>query len=333
MTYSRTTITPAPSPCTARPATKTTMSPATPAVSSPPAKAATPHGRATRTPRRSPTLPPTTMPTTEATRNALNGHAYQASPSRSATAVGIAVPTAIASKAMKVTSISSPAVVRRCARSKTDVLTVTFPPTVADRRPFPAADRGRATTRGVVGARRVWGAGCPLGSGSALAGGDLLGGGGDDGVQVTDHAEVGQLEGRRLRVLVDRDDRLRGLHPGPVLDGAGDAHRDVQLRRHRLAGLADLERVRVEAGVHRGARGTDRAAERVGQRLDDREVLRAGHTPSAGDDDRRLGQLGAAALMLHDPVDHAGLPGLLREGDLHRHLGGRGRRRHRGDGV
>ena len=59
------------------------------------------------------------MPTTEATRKALNGQPYQASPSSSATAVGIAVPTAIASKAMKVISISRPTVVRRCARSKT----------------------------------------------------------------------------------------------------------------------------------------------------------------------------------------------------------------------
>src|SRR3954451_4734215 len=192
MTYSRTTITPAPSPCTARPATNTTMSGAIPAVNSPAANAPTPHGRATSTPRRSPTLPPSTMPTTEATRNALNGQAYQASPWSSATAVGIAVPTAIASKAMKVTSISSPAVVRRCARSKTDVLTVTFPPTVADRRPFPAADRRRAPTRGVVGARRVCGAGVPLGRVSAPAGADLLGRGGDDGVQVADHAEIGE---------------------------------------------------------------------------------------------------------------------------------------------
>ena len=37
-----------------------------------------------------------------------------------------------------------------------------------------------------------------------------------------------------------------------MLDRPGDAQRDVQLRGHRLAGLADLELTRVVAGVHRG---------------------------------------------------------------------------------
>src|SRR5450756_68414 len=78
---------------------------------------------------------------------------------------------------------------------------------------------------------------------------------GDDGEQVADDAEVGDLEDRGLGVLVDRDDRLGGLHACPVLDGAGDADRDVQLRRDGLAGLADLELVRVPAGVgHRAGR-------------------------------------------------------------------------------
>ena len=48
--------------------------------------------------------------------------------------------------------------------------------------------------------------------------------------------------------------------PGPVLDGAGDAGGDVELRRHGLAGLADLVGVRVPARVHGGPGGADRAA-------------------------------------------------------------------------
>ena len=91
---------------------------------------------------------------------------------------------------------------------------------------------------------------------------------GTDLVQVADHAEVGQLEDRRLGVLVDGHDRLRGLHAGAVLDRAGDAGGDVQLRRDRLAGLADLVAVRIPAGVDRGTRGADGGAERVGERLD-----------------------------------------------------------------
>src|SRR5215218_9830932 len=87
------------------------------------------------------------------------------------------------------------------------------------------------------------GAAVPLGnarsSGSALALGDLLGHRGEDGVQVADDTEVDELEDRGLVVLVDRHDGLRGLHPGAVLDGTGDAVGDVELGGHDLAGLAD----------------------------------------------------------------------------------------------
>src|SRR3712207_5589040 len=255
MTYSRTTMTPAPNPCRARPATKTAMLPASPATSSPAAKAATPQGSATRGPRRSPASPPTTMPTTEATRKALNGQPYQASPSSSATAVGIAVPTAMASNAMKVTSMSRPAVVRRCAWSRMPgtVLASTYPPTRSGSGHFPP-DRRRAPTPTGTGARRVtcWN-GLAAGAraeparrggqrGPLLAGVDGLGGLRDDGVQVAHDAEVGQLEDRGLGVLVDRHDRLRGLHAGPVLDRPGDADRDVELRAD---GLAEIGRAHV----------------------------------------------------------------------------------------
>ena len=123
---------------------------------------ATPHGRATQGPRRSPASPPTTMPTTEATRNALNGQPYQASPSSSATAVGIAVPTAIASKAMKVISISRPTVVRRCARSNTPgtLLVVRRSPTPSARRTFPTCVERRPRTG--IGASAGAGPGGPV---------------------------------------------------------------------------------------------------------------------------------------------------------------------------
>ena len=115
---------------------------------------------------------------------------------------------------------------------------------------------------------------------------------GSTAVQVADDAEVDELEDRRLLVLVDRDDRLRGLHAGAVLDRAGDAVGDVELRRDGLAGLADLEGVRVPPGVDRGAGRADRRAERVGEALDLGEVA-AGAT-TTGDHDRGLGQLGTA---------------------------------------
>ena len=75
--------------------------------------------------------------------------------------------------------------------------------------------------------------------------------------------------------------------PDLVLDRAGDPAGDVELRRDVLAGLADLGRVRVPAGVDDRARRRDRAAERLRQLLDEREVLRAAEPAAAGDDRRR----------------------------------------------
>src|SRR5215207_4596846 len=108
--------------------------------------------------------------------------------------------------------------------------------------------------------------------GSALALLDLLGRLREDGLEVADHTEVDELEDRRLLVLVDRDDRLGRLHAGAVLDRTGDAVGDVELRRHGLAGLADLERVRVPARVDRRTGRTHSRAEAVGERLDLGEV-------------------------------------------------------------
>ena len=58
--------------------------------------------------------------------------------------------------------------------------------------------------------------------------------------QVTDEAVIGDLKDRRLFILVDGDDDFAVLHAGEMLDGAGNADRDVQLRRDDLAGLPDL---------------------------------------------------------------------------------------------
>ena len=111
-------------------------------------------------------------------------------------------------------------------------------------------------------------------------------------VEIGDEAVVGDLEDRRLLVLVDRDDDLRVLHAGQVLDRARDADRDVELRGDHLAGLADLPVVRRIARVDRRARGAHRRAELVGHRLDvGLEVLGLLHRPAAGDDDLGGGEL------------------------------------------
>src|SRR5829696_6987918 len=227
--------TPAPRPCTARPRTSTAMCWEMPAISRPAANTETPASTPGRGERRSPTSPPTTMPTTEAMRKALKGHAYQATPSSSATALGIAVPTAIASKAMSVTSVSRPIVVRRWTASQMlgATLLSTNGPTAPHRSCFPTPGMSRAPAP-------VRGPALDEPCGVLLAGVDLLGGLRDDGVEVTDDTEVGELEDRGLGVLVDGHDGLRGLHAGAVLDGTRDADGHVEVRRDGLAGLPDL---------------------------------------------------------------------------------------------
>ena len=59
---------------------------------------------------------------------------------------------------------------------------------------------------------------------------------------------------------------------GDVLNGARDARSDIELRRDDLARLTDLEVVGLPPSITHGARGTDRSAELIGQRVDLFEV-------------------------------------------------------------
>src|SRR5215471_404439 len=83
---------------------------------------------------------------------------------------------------------------------------------------------------------------------------DLVGELRDDVEQVAYDPEVGQFEYGRLRILVDHHDRLGRLHAGPALARPRDTHRQVELRRDRLARLPDLELVGIPAGIGGGAR-------------------------------------------------------------------------------
>ena len=117
---------------------------------------------------------------------------------------------------------------------------------------------------------------------------------GHDLVQVADDGVVGAREDRRLRVGVDREDRLRALAAGHVLRRARDAARDVDVRRDLRPGLADLVRVRAPAGHRHRARAADGAAEQAGELLDDPEPFRRARAAPARDDDLRLGERDAA---------------------------------------
>src|SRR5207248_9448937 len=145
---------------------------------------------------------------------------------------------------------------------------------------------------------------------SASAGADELGDLGHDLVHIAHHAEVAELEDRRVRVFVDRDDRAGALHADLVLDGAGDAESDVELRRHGLAGLTDLRRIRVPARVDDRAGRADRAAEGLRELLRKREVLGRAEAATAGDDDLGVLDRRAARLfeLLPDDLGDARVP-------------------------
>src|SRR5208337_1888836 len=64
--------------------------------------------------------------------------------------------------------------------------------------------------------------------------------GGHDFENVGHNAVIGDFKDRRVLILVHRNDGARALHPHHVLNGAADAERQVQLRRYRLPGTADL---------------------------------------------------------------------------------------------
>src|SRR5581483_6537626 len=110
--------------------------------------------------------------------------------------------------------------------------------------------------------------------------------------KVTHQTEVGDLKDRRLGILVDRDDYLRVLHAGKMLNGAGDAAGNVEVGRDHLASLPDLEVVRRITGIDGGARRADRGAELVGNRFEILpEVLGRLEGAAAGNDDACGGKL------------------------------------------
>ena len=136
-----------------------------------------------------------------------------------------------------------------------------------------------------------------------------------DLVQVADDAEVGELEDRGVRVLVDGHDVLGALHADLVLDRAGDARREVELRRHGLARLADLGGVGVPARVDHRAGRRDGAAERAGEVLERLEALGLAEPAAAGHEDLGVLDVDVGAALLA-ALDHLGLQAVRLELDV-----------------
>src|SRR5436190_17457119 len=122
---------------------------------------------------------------------------------------------------------------------------------------------------------------------SALPTPDLLVDRRHDLVQVADDRVVRLRDHGRVGVGVDREDRLRARHAGPVLDGAADPGCDVQIGRHPAAGLADLLVVRPPAEARHNARDAEGATEEIGELDQVLEAVRAAGAAARPDDDTR----------------------------------------------
>src|SRR4051794_23063244 len=149
-----------------------------------------------------------------------------------------------------------------------------------------------------------------------LAGLHGLGELGHDLVEVADDAEVGELEDRRVGVLVDRHDVLGALHADLVLDSARDPGGEVELRRDGLARLADLGGVRVPAGVDHRSRRRDRATQCLGELLAELEALGLAQAAATGDEDVGVLDVDVGAALLAT-LEHLGLADLRGELDLY----------------
>ena len=62
--------------------------------------------------------------------------------------------------------------------------------------------------------------------------------------KISHQAKVRDLKDRRLRILVDRDNRLGVSHSGQVLDRPREPDRHIDLWGDNFSGLPDLEFVR-----------------------------------------------------------------------------------------
>src|SRR5947207_5828703 len=121
---------------------------------------------------------------------------------------------------------------------------------------------------------------------------------------VADDSVVGDLEDRRIFVLVDGDDRLRRAHAGEMLYRARDSDSDVKLGTHQTSGLSNLIAVRTPAVVSDSACRPDGGVAKCGREIfDELEILGCLEAPTTSDDDGCFGQvelLPAALLRLYN---------------------------------
>lgn len=84
--------------------------------------------------------------------------------------------------------------------------------------------------------------------------------------QVTDQADVCNLEDGCIGVLINSSDNLAVLHTGQVLDSTRNTGTKVKLRRDILTSLADLQTVVCKTTVYCGSGGTNSGTESISKR-------------------------------------------------------------------
>ena len=132
--------------------------------------------------------------------------------------------------------------------------------------------------------------------------------------QVTDQADIGHLEDRRISVLVNGRNHLTILHTSKVLDGTRNTGTQIQLRRNVLPCLTDLKTVIGKSTVNGSTGGTDSSTQRVRQWHDNTvKLLLRLQTTTTRDDTGGGAQVGTLRLgeFLANPF---GLGGGVRVG-------------------
>jgi hypothetical protein len=142
-------------------------------------------------------------------------------------------------------------------------------------------------------------------------------------MEVADHGVVRLGDDRGFGVGVDRDDGLRALAAGHVLDRSADSAGQVQLRGDLRTGLAHLLPVRAPALTGHDSGDAKRAAEQGGEFLEHSESVGSAHTATAAHDHAgsRERDPGFAIGRFRRLDDQIGVrqPGLV---DLHDRLNG-----------
>ena len=133
---------------------------------------------------------------------------------------------------------------------------------------------------------------------------------------VDGNREMREIEDRRVAVGVDGDDEIGAFDADAMLDRAGNAGCDIELRPDRLAGLADLPIRRRPPFCTQRARTAPFAAEHAGERAHQLQVLGALQPEPAGDDDVGEGEVGL--LRARSGRKHSTLVTMLFFPEVHR---------------